>query len=281
MEVICMKKMNPIRIMVLLLCSSLMVDLQAMKNLSGEELLGEVNVDTTMGAGHTVSSTLLSSSSSSSSSGEAKTEANAEVKSGEIILDEARTYLDNNIDEVLDSIIENNGILVGVYEFPSFYIKFKGSFRSRITGIKILQECITKNKLDLIFLPAKRIYRVLLDRVKRHDIGRIPREFCIAQKIKGIEGKAINLKQAKQLCILAKETNFYDLHRGNLILCGDERIAIIDTGEEGFRPTLIAVGLGLLCGNDCLEPDADALEYIRGEKRKIEDSEIKEPSVVS
>jgi len=310
-----MKKMNVIRIMMLLLCSSFVVDVQGMKRrrnvceglselLSGckRERSGSVATASVSSASslapvaqavapdskeakteaapdHAVVvyappiSGPASSSPSSSPSllGEAKTEAKTEEKPGSAIIAEACKFLDDNIDEALDKIMNGRS----VHGFPSFYVK-TSSAQSRITGAAKLQACITNNKLDLIFLPAKTIYNLRLDRVTTI-------ECCIAEKILGIEGKLITFKQAKQLCLVMKETGFYDVgidNNMNLILCGDGRIAIVDTEKRSFAQGLISLryGLRVLCRPGRLEPGA--LEYVESELKKIEESEIKEPSAV-
>jgi len=339
MEVICMKKMNVIKIMMLLLCGGLVVDVQALlrpgggvyperSRREGQAMKRRRSVcETWFGCKRekfcpaiTPEVSPIAPASPGVPAGESKAEARlspagyvaptvhkldspaappAPTRTGardekteekpENLINKAYEYVDTHIDDVLDKIsfLDSDGVryYMGrkVESFDFFYIKKKAQARMR--GATKLRACIAKHKLHLLFVPDKILYIVPIDQVTRHDITRIPREFCIAEKIKGSHIKAVNLEQIKQLCRVVEKTLFFDFDAGkNIILCDDGRIAFIDTDDRGFAgngsveisdddayvslPVLLKISLSLN-----LEPDA--LEYIEAKIKKYEDQKRK------
>ena len=92
----------------------------------------------------------------------------------------------------------------------------------RLFGAKILNDVIEKNNLDLLFVPHK--CACVLD----GDIK------TVATKLSNLSNKPFNLAQIRQLYVLFKRTNYWDIKAGNIIQTTDGRVAIIDTEMRGF-----------------------------------------------
>lgn len=152
---------------------------------------------------------------------------------------------------------------------PGYYLK---SGSDRIAGAARLQRCIEKHSLKLVKVPEK-----WLCPITEQQLQKCPDTVCanryrqdphvvVAQKFKGVAigaGPLIQFDQMKELyCLLqhAKEDDgpyYSDVHdEGNLLMCDDGKIAIIDTEARSFRDSWGLLGLEKLLDYKCLTNDS-------------------------
>jgi hypothetical protein len=185
----------------------------------------------------------------------------------------AKETLAKNLDKVLQTMYGNCTMVpylippLKVCEFswlPGYIIKTEDFPGSRIEGAERMIASIKARKNDLLKVPNQE-YIKIPESIRKAIVlkcrVRLPEQITIAEKIEGVQGKPITLKQAKQLKDLILDTTYHDGKSDNLIHTLSGEIGLIDTEMRGFGNAKLGLEL-FLKGNKFEE---DALEYIKRE----------------
>ncbi len=95
----------------------------------------------------------------------------------------------------------------------------------RIKGMERIKECIEKNNLTCLSVPQKYLYHV---KGRGRELTS-SNYFVVAEKQFGKKPRKLFFEEVRQICIVLRETGYYDFASANTIRLKNNKLVIIDT----------------------------------------------------